>query len=221
METKKKEKIKVFIVDDDNMLIDGIARFFDDSKALEYLDRANNPEECLQKLKKQSSTVDIILMDVQFPEVETDGIQLAREIRNLYPGKKPRIAFMTISNKAIVDPDNGFHGLIPKNQGIVELMNMLENIYRKGTVYYPPETIQKHFIDTLTARQKKILCLTLKGVEVEKTAVKLNISKETAISHQKIIISKLQPFGIKVKHLNHPKIKTLAQQFNICDQLII
>lgn len=219
MKKTQKEKIKVFIVDDDNMLIDGIAKFFKESTSLEYFDRANDPYECLKKLESKVSSIDIILMDVKFPKVEMDGIELAEEIRARYPGNDPRIAFMTISDRAIVDPSNGFHGLIPKNQGILELMEMLNNIYHKGTVYPPPKVVEDHFIDTLTSRQKEIFCLTLREFKVNSIANKLNITTNTVISHQKVILSKIHQYGIKVDQINHPKIIELARKYKLCDKL--
>ena len=200
-------------------MIDGIAKFFRESSAFEYLDRANHPTECLAKMKNYISYVDIILMDVKFPKVEMDGIQLAKRIKEIYPGNIPRIAFMTISDDAIIDPENGFHGLIPKNQGIRELMEMLSDIYYKGTVYYPLKNLQEHFINKLTPRQKKIFCLVIKGNSNEIIAGLLNITINTLNSHQKIIISKIQQFGVKTDRINHPKIIELACKFKLCDHL--
>lgn len=215
----QKAKIKVFIVDDDNLLIDGLARFLKDSNTFEYVDRANGPDECLQKLKKKIKAIDIILMDVIFSGVEKNGIQLAEEIRQLYPSKLPRIAFMTISNKAIVDAKKGFHGLIPKNQGIKELMKMLEDIYYKGTVYPVPPPTHSNLLERLTPIQKKILCLTLKEENKEKIAKNLNITVDTVASHQKVIISIIKQCGLNIKTLNHGKVKALAKRFKLCDQL--
>lgn len=221
MTHKKKAKIKVFIVDDDNLLIDGLARFFKDSNNFEYVDRANTPDECLQKLKKKIKTIDIILMDVIFSGIEKDGIQLAEEIRQLYPGKLPRIAFMSISDKAIVNAKKGFHGLIPKNQGIKELMKMLEDIYYKGITYPVPPPIQTNFLKRLTPIQKKILCLTIREESKEKIANHLNITTDTVASHQKVIISIIKQIGINIKTLRHEKVKDLVKRFKLCDQLII
>lgn len=211
------EKIKVFIVDDDNMLIDGIAKFFRESKTLEYLGRANTPNECLKKLQEYVQSIDIILMDVKFPQLKMDGIQLAKKIRNMYPGKIPRIVFTTIGNRAIADPENGFHGLIPKNQGMIELMKMLEDIYYKDTVYPSPLEEDKNFFNKLTKRQKTIFCLTLKEKKMEKIAVELEIETSTVRNHQKAIISKIQKFGIDANQITDPLVKNLAKKYNFCD----
>lgn len=221
MTHQKKAKIKVFIVDDDNLLIDGLARFFKDSNKFEYVDRANTPDECLQKLKKKIKNIDIILMDVIFSGMEKDGIQLAEEIRQVYPDKIPRIAFMSISNKAIVDAKKGFHGLIPKNQGIKELMKMLEDIYYKGTVFPLPITDQTNFFNRLTQMQKKILCLTIREENTQKIANTLHITTDTVASHQKVIISIIKQFGLNINTLNHGKVKALAKKFKLCAQLKI
>lgn len=221
MTAKTKDKIKVFLVDDDNLLIDGIARFFLDSTSFEYYDRANNPDECLLKLEKAKDDIDIILMDVMFQNVEKDGIQLAKEIRTLYPGKHPKIAFMTISNRAIANVKQGFHGLIPKNQGIQELMEMLEHIYYDDMVYSPPTTLMDSFIRSLSLQQKRILCYSIQGMAKKLIAFKLNLSDKTVKGQSKVILSKMRQFGIDVENINHPKIHEIAAQFQLCDQSII
>lgn len=221
MRHRKKAKIRVFIVDDDNLLIDGLARFFKDSNTFEYVDRANDPDECLQKLKKKIKVIDIILMDVIFSGIEKDGIQLAEEIRQIYPGKLPRIAFMSISDKAIVNAKKGFHGLIPKNQGIKELKKMLEDIYYKGTTYPVPSLIHPNFFERLTPIQKKILCLTIREESKEKIADNLNITTDTLASQQKVIISIIKIIDVNIKTLNNEKVRVFVKRFQLCDQLKI
>lgn len=215
----KEEKISVFIVDDDNVLADGVAKFFKESTSFKYLDRANDPEECLKKLRQCIHKIDIILMDTHLPKYKTDGIQLARKIRAVYPGKKPRIAFMAICNKALVDPDNGFYGLIPKNQGIKELMDMLKEIYYNDAIYYPREFANKHFIDKLTAKQKRIFCKIIKGYEVEEIAEHLNVSSHTVNFQHRVILSKIHQFGMSIDQIKHPKILEFVQLHKLCDQL--
>ena len=210
------EKIKVFIVDDDNMLIDGIAKFFRDSSSLEFYGKANNPVECLAKLEEEISNIDIILMDVKFPKFEMDGIHLARRIRELHPGKTPKIVFTTIGERALVDLNCGFHGLIPKNQGILELMNMLENIHFKSTIYYPPQKSNANLIDQFTQRQKKIFCMIVRGVAIEKIAQRLNITANIVRSHEKVIISKIQQLGFNVQDVSGPEIQKLVQKHQLC-----
>lgn len=214
---ERKDKINVLIVDDDNMLIDGIVKFFKESKYLNCLDRANNPEECLIKLEKCYKQVDILLMDILFRKFTENGIELARTIRSIYPGKKPKIAFMSISNKGIAEPENGFYGLIPKNQGMLELMEMLQDIYYNDTVFPIPEEEVNSFFDKLTPRQQKIFCLTLNGNKIEDVANQLKINFKTAISHQKAIISKINQFGFEISNINDPKVFRFVEQHKLCE----
>ena len=132
-----KQKINIFIVDDDNMLVDGLMLLFNEVRDIEYIGRANSPEEMLQKTAQFMKTIDIILMDVSFLNSPMNGIELAKIIRDKYPGVLPRIVFMTISNKALADAERGFHGLLPKNQGLAELINNLKDIYYNHKVFYP------------------------------------------------------------------------------------
>lgn len=214
---ERKNKINVLIVDDDNLLIDGIEKFFKESEYLNCLDRANNPDECLIKLEQYSTDVDIILMDVLFRKFKINGIELARNIRVIYPGTKPKIAFMSISNKGLAEPENGFHGLIPKNQGMLELIEMLKDIHYNDTVFPILDEEENSFFDKLTPRQQKIFCLILNGSKIEDVANQLNINFNTINSHQKAIISKIKEFGFEINKLNDPKVLNFAKLNNLCN----
>lgn len=214
---KNSQKINVFIVDDNDDLIQDIVKLFRTSTLFRYFDKANDPEECLQKLEKQVDEIDIILMDVHFPNFEIDGIQLARQVRRQHPGNSPKIAFLTIGDRAIVDTRNGFHGHIPKNKGIAELMQMLEAIHYHEAVFHPPQSPAQTFIDKLTSRQRIIFCLILRGVDHESIAKQLNISRITLATHKKVILSKIRQSSVAVDRIDHPEILEIARANQLCD----
>lgn len=215
-----KTSINVFIVDDDNMLIDGFTKFFNESSTINYIGRANSPEECLAKIEDYITKIDIILMDVKFPMTNMDGIQLAKKLRESYPGINPKIVFTSIGDRAIVDPQNGFYGLIPKNQGIIELMEMLESIYHEDTVYFPPKKTKQFFVDLFTPRQLSIFCLILQGKKIETIAADLKIELNTVLYNQKSIISKIQQAGWHVNEINDPRIIEISNKYQLCDELL-
>ena len=209
--------INVFIVDDDNLLIDGIAKFFKESPSFNYVDRANQPNECLAKLESIQSKIDIILMDVRFKGSKKDGIQLARDIRDQYPGKHPRIVFMTISDRAIVDLEQGFHGLIPKNQGILELMEMLKAIFYEEAIFLPPKKASSSPFEQFTEKEIKIFCLMIQGLQIKEIGKKLQIKESALAAHLKILFSKANKYGIQSSLENYNQLKALAIEYQLCN----
>ena len=64
-------KIKVFVVDDDNLTIDLLVKPFQESGSIDFVGRANSGEECLVVLKNKP--VDLVLMDINMPGIDGGG----------------------------------------------------------------------------------------------------------------------------------------------------
>ena len=75
-------KVKVFIVDDHYMVIEGIRSLLQNEKGIEWTGHAMNAESCLAFLRQQQP--DIILMDINLPD--KSGIDLCRQFFNCYAG---------------------------------------------------------------------------------------------------------------------------------------
>ncbi|MEM1003597.1 MAG: response regulator, partial [Bacteroidota bacterium] len=205
-----------FIVDDSNLLIDGLVRFFKESKDIEFVGRANSPYECMQQIGRYIHSLDIILMDVVFPRYKKDGIQLSKEIKEKYPNTIPRIAFMTITDKALVDAQRGFHGIIPKNEGIEQLISKLKAVHYDQAVFPPPSKPSVNIFDLLNATQKKILCLLVQNDSHKQLTSIFNSSYLE--SQKKIILRKINNFGLKVDNLNDYRVADLVHEHSLCDE---
>src|SRR5690606_23703872 len=77
-------KIKLFIVDDHPILIDGIVNLLKDINDFDIIGTANNGQEFLDAIKKNQP--DVVLMDINMPVM--DGIEATKELRNTYPDIK-------------------------------------------------------------------------------------------------------------------------------------
>jgi serine/threonine protein kinase len=101
-EEEHNEKIKVFLVDDE----DGIRALFKNlievNRDMELTDMAVNGLEALEKLYHADEFPDVILMDIMMPEM--DGIETTREILKIYP--KARIVMLTVlcNKTSVIDP---------------------------------------------------------------------------------------------------------------------
>ena len=86
-----KNPVKVFIVDDHQIVIEGIKSLLIDVINIEIVGCANTSLNCLQFFKIKSA--DIIFMDINLPD--TSGIELCAIITNKYP----RLSFYVYVSK--------------------------------------------------------------------------------------------------------------------------
>ena len=73
--------IKLFIVDDHYMVIEGIRSLLQNKAGLEWAGHASNAASCIAYLQQQQP--DVILMDINLPD--KSGIDLCKEVKEKYP----------------------------------------------------------------------------------------------------------------------------------------
>ena len=87
------QKIKLMIVDDHQIVIDGIKSSLEEFGDILVIAEALNGKEALDKLARQQA--DIVLMDVDMPVM--NGFETTCEIVKLYP--KVKIITLTMFNE--------------------------------------------------------------------------------------------------------------------------
>ena len=173
--------IKVFIVDDHYMVIEGIHSLLQNEKSIEWSGHATNAVSCLAFLQQQQP--DVILMDINLPD--KSGIDLCKQVKEKYPSIFI-IGLSTFNQLSFIQKmmDSGASGYVLKNASQTELMEAIETV-AKGKIYFSDEaskTLQKneatHII--LTRREKEVLELIAEGMTNRKNLLaKLN-AKNTA-----------------------------------------
>lgn len=203
-----KQFVKIFIVDDHQLIIDGIKSRLTDVSHLKIIGEANNGKEALEKLRKIQP--DVILMDIGMPVM--NGFEATRMIAALYP-KVKIITLTTYDEKAIIKKmlDAGALGYILKNVKKEELVNAIETVMR-GEQYISSEislalaksTAEEILPDTplqqlpiaLTRREKEVLRLIAMGLTNNEIASKLFISASTVDTHRTHIMNKCDVHNI-------------------------
>jgi two-component system nitrate/nitrite response regulator NarL len=190
------KKISLFIVDDHQMLIDGIKALLQNENEFEIVGEALRSGEALDKLKKQK--VDIVISDINMPEMS--GIDLARNLRLTHPEQKILALSMFGEKTTIVDMmDAGVSGYILKNTGKQELVTALKTIASGKTFFSQEvseelkktdETIDKRYL--LTAREREIVKHIAKGMSHTEIGEKLFISPRTVDTHRTNLMKKLE-----------------------------
>ena len=185
--------IKVFIVDDHYMVVEGIRSLLQHEKGVEWAGHAMNAASCLAFLKQQLP--DVILMDINLPD--KSGIDLCKEVKEKYPSVFI-IGLSTFNQQSFIQKmqENGASGYVLKNASQNELMEAIVTV-AKGRTYLSDEAAvslkgaDSTSIPVITRREKEVLELIANGMTNNEIAQKLFISSTTVDTHRKNLLAKL------------------------------
>jgi two-component system, NarL family, nitrate/nitrite response regulator NarL len=192
-------KNTILLVDDHQMLIDGMKLLISKIKGFEVIGEALSGADALDKIKKLLPQ--IVISDISMPEM--DGITLTKNIKKNHP--EILVILLTMHhdkefiNKAV---QAGANGYILKNTGQKELQVSLETLIETGS-YFGEEIIhsmkedllnssqnKQDDINELTDREEEIVRLIAKEFSTQEIADQLFISQRTVETHRKNIIKK-------------------------------
>ena len=187
--------IKIFIVDDHQMLIEGIKSLLQNQSTIEIVGSANNAELCKQFFL--TKTADVVLMDINLPDLS--GIELTAILLEKHP-KLKIIVLSTFSQGSFVKKmmENGAKGYLLKNASKFEIIKAIHTA-NSGQYYLTPEADNalkyeinlQNKLPKITKREKDVLILIVDGLTNSQIAAKLFISIDTVDSHRKNLYSKL------------------------------
>lgn len=195
--------LRILIVDDHAMFIDGIRSLLRKEKDLLVVAEANSGEEALSILEK--TEVDLVVTDISMPGMS--GTELAKKIKEKDPELKVLVLTMyndrEIINEILLTEAEGY---ILKNTGKQELLKAIDRIVNGGT-YYSNEvmeiildnikrdhvkTPEEEKVKELTQRELEILQLICEEYSTADIAEELFISPRTVETHRKHILQKTQ-----------------------------
>ena len=184
--------IKVFIVDDHYMVVEGIRSLLQNEKAIEWTGHASNAASCLAFLQQQLP--DVILMDISMPD--KSGIDLCKEVREKYPSVFV-IGLSTFNQQSFIQKmiNNGASGYVLKNATQEELLEAIHAV-AAGKIFLSDEaalSLRKNTpgeMPIITRREKEILENIANGLTNNEIAQKLFISIATVDTHRKNLLAK-------------------------------
>jgi two-component system, NarL family, nitrate/nitrite response regulator NarL len=192
-----KQPIRVAIVDDHQIVIDGITSLLQSHSNIKIEAVSTSPKQILKELGQKD--VDILLTDIMMPEM--NGQELAKEVKQHFP--TVRILALSMSGQGdIVNSminDSDICGYVLKNIGKEELTKAIEKIY-SGGIYFTEEVLNEleryshvkkdNYEAHLTAREIEIIKLIEKEYSNKDIADALFISERTVETHRKNIFRK-------------------------------
>lgn len=190
------EKIKVIIADDSDFVRDGMRIILSVDEEFKVLGCAKNGREALELAMKEQA--DVILMDIQMPEM--DGIEATREIVKRNLGKV--LILTTFDDDDLVEKaiKNGADGYLIKNHTPDQLKQMIKSIHHGVNIL--DSRVFSKFTDTglksgngfdsslFTARELDIIMAISEGLSNKEIAMKLFISEGTVKNHISTILEK-------------------------------
>ncbi len=199
-------KIKVFVVDDHQLFIDGLKALLKISPEIKVVGEAVSGKECIEKL--ENLDIDVLITDISMPEM--NGDELVKIVKLRFSSIRILTLSMHYDYQYIDKMINaGTLGYILKNTGIKELSDAIRIVYAGKSYYsskvqesivlgFSQERVQnfKALADKpddifLTPRESEILKMIIDGHSSNEIADILELSYHTITSHRKNINAKL------------------------------
>ncbi len=195
--------IKVLLVDDQNLIRQGLKALLELEADLEIVGEAENGETAIRLVEQLHP--DVVLMDIRMPVM--DGVAATREIQRRFSDIKV-LVLTTFDDDEYVTAalQNGAMGYLLKDTPSEELAVAVRAVYR-GYTQLGPGIVKKllsHFsspaqhhsppppsLTELTPREKEVLRLIAIGATNKEIAQQLYISEGTVKNHVTNILNRL------------------------------
>ena len=194
MSQETTNSIRILLVDDHNILRQGMKQLLETYTHLNVCSEAGDGQEAI--VQALSTKPDIILMDINLPQL--NGYESSQSILTAWPEAK----IIVLTNQD--DPhilkkclDLNIKGFLLKDIEIDDLVNAMEKTMRNEPVGLAPELAEKLSSTpsasiNLTEREKEVLKALAKGLSNQELAEKFVVSPKTIHNHLYNIYSKIE-----------------------------
>ena len=186
--------IKVALVDDQDLVRQGIAGLLSLSEKIQVIWQANNGEQALESL---SAMPDVLLLDIRMPKM--NGIELVKSLRA--QGSQLPILMLTTfddSELFIQSLEAGANGFLLKDVCLEKLLSAIETLAQGGFVAEPVVMKQLNkgidvqpLKEKLSDKELKILKLMAGGFSNQEIADSIFLAQGTVKNHVSNILAKL------------------------------
>lgn len=191
--------IKVFIVDDHEIIREGLKKILKEESDLLVVGEAQNGDEVLQKI--HDIDCDIMLLDMNMPG--RNGLDLLGDLKAL----KPKLHILVLSihpedKFALRTLKSGASGYLCKDTALDELVVAIRKVHTKGRYlsntlaeqlafdFMPEKDTLPH--EQLSNREQEIMVMLASGKKVKDIAADLGLSISTVFTYRVRIFEKLK-----------------------------
>lgn len=190
--------IKVLIVDDHEIIREGLKRILKGAADLVVVGEAQNGEEVMAKINE--TECDVVVLDMNMPG--RCGIDLLIDIKMLYPDLHVLVLTIQPEDKfALRVLKAGASGYLCKDAALDELVNAIRKVHDKGRYISSTLTEQlafnifndsgTHVDEQLSVREQTILSKIAAGSKVKDIAKELGLSVSTIFTYRMRIFEKI------------------------------
>jgi DNA-binding NarL/FixJ family response regulator len=189
--------IKVALVDDQQLVRQGIAGLLSLNEDLSVIWQAENGEEAQQQLIDHKQQPDVILLDIRMPKV--NGIELVKILR-AQGNKLPILMLTTFDDSELFmqSLQAGANGFLLKDVSLDKLVNAVKTLAAGGFVAEPVVMKQLNkgltntpVLEDLSEKEQKILKLIAGGFSNKEIASSIFLAEGTVKNHVSSILAKL------------------------------
>ncbi|WP_303310812.1 response regulator transcription factor [Hymenobacter sp. BT730] len=193
--------IQVLLVDDHQMVLEGIRTLLRAEQDIQVVGQASNREEALQLLEALPQ-VQVVLIDLNIPGAE--GVELIRSMKQ----QKPQVQILALASLADAATIQavlgaGGTGYLLKNSTKSELVQAIRQVAASNTFFsqeaaatllqhldIPARRAPQVVPALLTERERQVLGLIVQEYSNNRIAEELFISERTVETHRKNILAK-------------------------------
>lgn len=195
--------IKVLVVDDQQLIREGLEMMLSIQTNIEVIDTVTNGKEALELLESKSP--DIVLLDIRMPVM--DGVETTGHIKEKFPNIKVIILTTFDEDEYIFEAlNNGASGYLLKDVPSDEIIRGIETVYAGNTLLgskIGPKVVAAlsnkkrekkvpPVLKELTPREREIAQLVSTGKTNQEIAEELFITEGTVKNHITRVFSKLE-----------------------------
>ena len=191
MKNNAKERIKVLIADDHEIMRMGLSSLFETDPSLDVIGEAVDGNEAVRKTLKLHP--DVVVMDLMMPV--KDGSEATQEIKRTLPGTKILLLTTFGTADGIAHAlDAGASGALVKTVELKELVAAIRAVTAGERVISPE--IEQILTDDppvpkLSPRQSEILASIVRGLSTEDVARQLGLSVQMVKEHLSATFEKI------------------------------
>lgn len=188
---KEQNRIQILVVDDHPVVCYGLSALLDAQPDMDIVACCETGEQAVRLF--QQLRPDVILMDLRMPGLS--GLEAIRQILSTDPSARIVVLTTYDGDEDIYQAlEAGAQGYLLKGSPETRLFEAVRRVY-SGRRFVPPEitsVLASRVPDSsLTAREREVLGLIVKGLSNKAIGSALGISEGTVKTHVNIILAKL------------------------------